>query len=102
MISSGVAPFAGAWIEIVGAGRGDNEPSSLPSRERGLKSFRFPEYLRKKYVAPFAGAWIEICNGFLRQVLFGGSLPSRERGLKLRCSCSPDAGEGRSLRGSVD
>ena len=54
-----VAPFAGAWIEIVSSGSG-----------------KFAEV-----VAPFAGAWIEICQ---RHNISSGllSLPSRERGLK--------------------
>ena len=56
-----VAPFAGAWIEIVRAawlpcGR----LRSLPSRERGLKFYRDGCGLFKGKVAPFAGAWIEI------------------------------------------
>ena len=58
-----VAPFAGAWIEIVYC---ENEAanlilSSLPSRERGLK---YPIEKHREslgaLVAPFAGAWIEI------------------------------------------
>ena len=54
-----VAPFAGAWIEIVL----ENEKFSTES------------------VAPFAGAWIEMppCQAILR---LDASLPSRERGLK--------------------
>ena len=34
-----VAPFAGAWIEIDGAGLYSSYDTSLPSRERGLKLF---------------------------------------------------------------
>ena len=34
-----VAPYAGAWIEIdIGSGPSYSVPSSLPTRERGLKS----------------------------------------------------------------
>ena len=33
----GVAPFAGAWIEIVTINATINAVMSLPSRERGLK-----------------------------------------------------------------
>ena len=98
-----VAPFAGAWIETL------------------WDVYKNPSEL----VAPFAGAWIET---FIQSAPFVGaasSLPSRERGLKLRiiqiCFCdfdvAPFAGawietyakteeqaksEGRSLRGSVD
>ena len=55
-----VAPFVGAWIEIV------------------LSS----EYRRNGDVAPFVGAWIEM--GMRRSGLTGSipSLPSWERGLK--------------------
>ena len=56
-----VAPFAGAWIEIVNT----RSASSTASQ-----------------VAPFAGAWIEI---FVQLTVFidrSLSLPSRERGLK--------------------
>ena len=35
----GVAPLAGAWVEIVRDEMGGIPGSSLPSRERGLKSF---------------------------------------------------------------
>ena len=78
-----VAPFAGAWIEIkavVGGkeARGSSLPSrerglksvqdknavagdlSLPSRERGLKSLVIALVACISSVAPFAGAWIEI------------------------------------------
>ena len=101
-----VAPFTGAWIEI-------SEPTripcvrtrSLPSRERGLKSYSldavgvhgvvalftgawieisaialanwFP------YVAPFTGAWIEIRTYPGCSLVLTRSLPSRERGLKF-------------------
>ena len=54
-----VAPFAGAWIEILDNGR----------------------VLKADYVAPFAGAWIEII-GLLQIKEKLSSLPSRERGLK--------------------
>ena len=54
-----VAPYAGAWIEIV-----------------VILSF-----MRFKIVAPYAGAWIEISqSNFGRKPLM--SLPTRERGLK--------------------
>ncbi len=58
-MTNGVAPFAGAWIEI---DNGTDVVLMLP-------------------VAPFAGAWIEITEEkrMLAELL---SLPSRERGLK--------------------
>ena len=55
-----VAPFAGAWIEILIR---TNKPlilASLPSRERGLKLYDGTIESAGGYVAPFAGAWIEI------------------------------------------
>ena len=77
-----VAPFAGAWIEICYTLKLDHSLLSLPSRERGLKSYgRSADYGQnqslpsrerglklyqvglensQKFVAPFAGAWIEI------------------------------------------
>ena len=59
-----VAPFTGAWIEIDQHG---------PMVE-GCR------------VAPFTGAWIEIEHGIVGVYLAGGSLPSRERGLKCPAS----------------
>ena len=55
-----VAPFAGAWIEIV-----------------CITSTDYPGE-----VAPFAGAWIEIYPPASRKCKLITSLPSRERGLK--------------------
>ena len=52
-----VAPFAGAWIEML---------SLSPSAS-------------KIQVAPFAGAWIEIWR-YLMDLISALSLPSRERG----------------------
>ena len=76
-----VAPFAGAWIEIgfntVFAPFGS---TSLPSRERGLKSYVPTLFLS--------------CHK---------SLPSRERGLKsVLTQFSHHSAARRSLRGSVD
>ena len=58
-----VAPFAGAWIEILIKHQNSFPVSSLPSRERGLKSWLRSRIGVEKMVAPFAGAWIEICSG---------------------------------------
>ncbi len=97
-----VAPLAGAWIEIVCGNVVDIIPTSLPSRERGLKlgdggvaaktAASLPSRERglkwnpiipalfPLNVAPLAGAWIEISH---RCVCHGGRI-------------------GRSPRGSVD
>ena len=55
-----VAPFAGAWIEMVGQLLLRYVTKSLPSRERGLKSREFRKIKKRNLVAPFAGAWIEM------------------------------------------
>ena len=55
-----VAPFAGAWIEIVSDGLSGFAGWSLPSRERGLKFISLAAIAVMVLVAPFAGAWIEI------------------------------------------
>ena len=82
MLINAVAPFAGAWIEIVKEYNGqrvvtslpsrergvkcaydswnDSIKESLPSRERGLKWRNNVQYSRAHGVAPFAGAWIEM------------------------------------------
>ena len=39
LVTFAVAPLAGAWVEIVRDEMGGIPGSSLPSRERGLKSF---------------------------------------------------------------
>ena len=103
MLVVNVAPFTGAWIEILdgftprnalkslpsrerglksGTGRSYTDTStSLPSRERGLKSVGRGKRLFPTHVAPFTGAWIEMLG--IGMIIAGiASLPSRERGLK--------------------
>ena len=58
-LSEGVAPYAGAWIEMNRGAKEKMSSQSLPTRERGLKYF----------VPPFV---FDFC----------WSLPTRERGLK--------------------
>ena len=55
-----VAPFAGAWIEIMVRLSLRPPPLSLPLRERGLKCLAADRGQVVATVAPFAGAWIEI------------------------------------------
>ena len=55
-----VAPFAGAWIEMLSCVSHDTSPA----------------------VAPFAGAWIEITVVLITSTAVLASLPSRGRGLK--------------------
>ena len=75
-----VAPFTGAWIEIKSTGPRFLTVSSLPSRERGLKSPDSDVTYDMLDVAPFTGAWIEITSHYAR-------------GYHVDC---------RSLHGSVD
>ena len=55
---------------------------SLPSRERGLKSYADRVIGYRSNVAPLAGARIEIPYCLPVLVQLHTSLPSRERGLK--------------------
>ena len=55
-----VAPFAGAWIEMI---------SNIKNKKNYI-------------VAPFAGAWIEMAMPIQNADGKQMSLPSRERGLK--------------------
>ena len=99
-----VAPFTGAWIEIkrklpiVEFGY-----RSLPSRERGLKFEFAPTLWIGCPVAPFTGAWIEIQMRLRPEAVACASLPSRERGLKCADSVWLTSSSAcRSLHGSVD
>ncbi len=74
-----VAPFAGAWIEIINV----------------LGSFSH------LIVAPFAGAWIEIMYSLTISFTLK-SLRSPERGLKFPFPSANLSQEGRSVRRSVD
>ena len=75
-----VAPFTGAWIEIL---------QKISCRVRVV-------------VAPFTGAWIEIfCQRYL--ILLGLSHPSRVRGLKSGLHGRVPLRRGsRTLHGCVD
>ena len=74
-----VAPLVGAWIEM-------------------YLSWHLPLYTS---VAPLVGAWIEITSPYGVNLLIG-SLPSWERGLKLRSGTENTLNASRSPRGSVD
>ena len=74
-----VAPYTGAWIEIALRTIGGAIGSSLPTRERGLKSKSSRDANRQ-----------------------GQSLPTRERGLKYKHIGSFASNFRRSLHGSVD
>ena len=75
-----VAPYAGAWIEILA---------------KASKTYAI-------LVAPYAGAWIEIVANIVAVIASVVSLPTRERGLKYEQDKNDATNAGRSLRGSVD
>ena len=81
-ISFTVAPYAGAWIEIVNCIPVDRVKRSLPTRERGLKYGWCVIPFVEGTVAPYAGAWIEITKRDKCIRTPRRSLPTRERGLK--------------------
>ena len=60
---------------------------------------RMMEYLN---VAPYVGAWIETLYVVSSRTRSGASLPTWERGLKLRLILTSMMMKSRSLRGSVD
>ena len=81
-----VAPFAGAWIEIA-----HTALTAAPTEVAPFAGAWIEIHLNgnlKTYwnVAPFAGAWIEILTSLHSIVPQIPSLPSRERGLKLPLS----------------
>ena len=55
-----VAPFVGAWIEMLLEEHKEYIYKSLRSSERGLKYMKLLQLKRVMLVAPFVGAWIEI------------------------------------------
>ncbi|WP_404351829.1 hypothetical protein [Caproicibacterium sp. XB2] len=55
-----VAPYTGAWIEITSRKKILHTSTSLPTRERGLKSAVIFSCSNLAPVAPYTGAWIEI------------------------------------------
>ena len=96
-----VAPFVGAWIEIVLKGIYASPTPSLRSSERGLKSAIVSQTFERILVAPFVGAWIEIGEHTptIPMIL---SLRSSERGLKSHQASTSPLLHRRSVRRSVD
>ena len=76
-------------------------PSSLPSRERGLKSRTQTEQERGHGSLPSRERGLKCMENILRGSGME-SLPSRERGLKLYSVLPSRWIPGRSPRGSVD
>ena len=102
VITSGVAPYVGAWIETAHQLLRLFYARSLPTWERGLKRQQRTTVHIVLAVAPYVGAWIETWDGRC-PCRARESLPTWERGLKLGRSFKSTGTEGgRSLRGSVD
>ena len=76
-----VAPFAGAWIEIVLTPMIATEEDVAPFAGAWIEISQTFAYTMVVFVAPFAGAWIEISLVAPKSSI-ASSLPSRERGLK--------------------
>ena len=82
MLINAVAPFAGAWIEIVILQAADRRVMVAPFAGAWIEIHNYPARgLSGLIVAPFAGAWIEI-ELKRHSIDKIWSLPSRERGLK--------------------
>ena len=99
---TGVAPLAGAWIEIGKTVSMSLSFVSLPLRERGLKFLCHFSTSHILLVAPLAGAWIEISAFPGDWYALPQSLPLRERGLKFPALMLWMALCSRSPCGSVD
>ena len=79
-----VAPFTGAWIEIVKIVQHQLGELVAPFTGAWIEICRPYGVPGIRYVAPFTGAWIEIVAVASAASSSCWSLPSRERGLKLR------------------
>ena len=77
-----VAPFTGAWIEIADVAPANGLPQVAPFTGAWIEILLPLAYIVYLIVAPFTGAWIEMR---LVHHIDGNktSLPSRERGLKF-------------------
>ena len=81
MLINAVAPFAGAWIEMIPNHLNTVSGSVAPFAGAWIEIQTTSKHLYSFLVAPFAGAWIEIPKAVLAPTV-SVSLPSRERGLK--------------------
>ena len=96
-----VAPFTGAWIEILGKDGSIADYQVAPFTGAWIEICAGLSACPGRGVAPFTGAWIEI-NPDTEVITGRKSLPSRERGLKYRGHQARSARGCRSLHGSVD
>ena len=98
----GVAPYTGAWIEIHMMSMLLQCLTSLPTRERGLKSTIVKGKTTADTVAPYTGAWIEISLMAVSLWLYNVA-PYTGAWIEIcRLSMSWIPGKSRSLHGSVD
>ena len=96
-----VAPFVGAWIEIVDAECKQRIQRVAPFVGAWIEIRGSCSQEKEAQVAPFVGAWIEIAVSVLHYERVP-SLPSWERGLKSSTLPQLNPRLCRSLRGSVD
>ena len=92
-----VAPFTGAWIEMLVLRAGSAASMSLPSRERGLKSRRSRRHTPMTASLPSRERGLKLRGQGFRRRTRWTSLPSRERGLKCSGRYRRGAGRHRSL-----
>ncbi len=97
-----VAPYAGAWIEIVTVWTVGTFLRVAPYAGAWIEIETYKNNINRFPVAPYAGAWIEITIILCMFAIMPSSLPTRERGLKSRYYIVFHSPPGRSLRGSVD
>ena len=77
-----VAPFTGAWIEIYQKLTKAQKYLVAPFTGAWIEILQRAAHRQHSQVAPFTGAWIEISTKAVVVVASLRSLPSRERGLK--------------------
>ena len=84
-----VAPFVGAWIEILTFFSILSRKAVAPFVGAWIEIFAYTPAFLPALVAPFVGAWIEIRH--MRLLPQGStSLPSWERGLKCKAIVAYD------------
>ena len=96
-----VAPFTGAWIEILMLAIPKAPFAVAPFTGAWIEISGIVILSSDIIVAPFTGAWIEI-RRWLSPLRRQRSLPSRERGLKSDITPGVGNEKSRSLHGSVD
>ena len=82
VLPKGVAPFAGAWIEMVYNTFCEPAEEVAPFAGAWIEMFKYDGDYIFASVAPFAGAWIEMRAQAPGTPRRNPSHPSRVRGLK--------------------